>query len=89
MALLVWNLIEHTLRQYVRNNDVELPGWDNKKTRRPTAFMMSIMFSGLQIIRVGTTCRMTDVQCRYLQALGLDQQHILSPSPPSNYGQIN
>jgi len=90
MALLVWNLIEHTLRQHVRNNDVELPGWDNKKTRRPTAFMMSTMFSGLQIIRIGTTCRLsmplTDVQRRYLQALGLEQQHILSPSPPSSYG---
>jgi transposase len=90
MALLVWNLIEHTLREHVRNNDVGLPGWDNKKTYRPTAFMMSTMFSGLQIIRVGKICRLTmsltDVQCRYLQALGLHQQHLLSSSPPLNSG---
>ena len=33
MALLIWNLIEHVLRQHVLDNDVELPGWDNKKTR--------------------------------------------------------
>lgn len=86
MALLVWNLIEHTLRQHVFVHDAELPGWDNKKTRRPTAFMMSIMFSGLQIVRVGEICRLsmplTDAQRRYLQALGLAQQQILSPSQP-------
>jgi len=90
MALLIWNLIEHVLRQHVLENDVELPGWDKKKTRRPTAFMMSTMFFGLQIIRFGAICRLamplTDVQCQYLQALGLKQQHILSPFPPSSYG---
>lgn len=90
MALLIWNLIEHVLRQHVLENDVELPGWDNKKTRRPTAFMMSTMFAGLQIVRFGVICRLamplTDIQCQYLQALGLKQQHILSPYPPSGYG---
>jgi len=90
MALLISNLIEHALRQHVLENDVELPGWDNKKTRRPTAFMMSTMFSGLQIVRFGAICRLamplTDVQCQYLQALGLKLQHLLSPSPPSSYG---
>jgi transposase len=37
MALLIWNLIEHVLRQYIKEHDVELPGWDNKPTWRPTA----------------------------------------------------
>lgn len=32
MALLIWDLIEHVLRQHVLENDVGLPGWDNKKT---------------------------------------------------------
>lgn len=90
LALLIWNLIEHTLREHVRHNDVELPGWDNKKTRRPTAFMMSTMFSGLQIVRVGATCRLsmplTDVQGRYLKALGLTLQHLTSHSSPLNSG---
>jgi transposase len=88
LALLVWNLIEHTLREHVRLNDAELPGWDKKKTRRPTAFMLSTMFAGLQTVRVGAICRLsiplTDVQCRYLQALGLTQQHLTS-----HYSQLN
>jgi transposase len=33
MALLVWNLIEHLLRQHVLENNVGLPNWDNKKDK--------------------------------------------------------
>jgi hypothetical protein len=32
------------------------------------------------------TMPLTDIQCQYLQALGLKQQHILSPYVPSSYG---
>jgi transposase len=85
MALLVWNLIEHVLRQHVSENDVALPGWDNKLTQRPTAFMMSTKFSGLQIVRIGGFCQLamplTNVQQLYLKALGLAEQHFLSPTP--------
>jgi transposase len=90
MSLLVWNLIEHVLRQHVSEKNVDLPGWDNKRTRRPTAFMMSTKFSGLQILRIGAICRLamplTDVQQFYLNALGLTEQHFLTPAPFSNYG---
>lgn len=84
MALLVWNLIENVLRQHVSDNDVDLPGWDNKQTRRPTAFMMSTKFLGLQIVRIGGNCQLalplTDDQRLYLQALGLAEHHFLSPA---------
>ena len=88
MALLIWNLIEHVLRQYVAERDVVLPGRDNKSTPRPTAFMMSTKFLGLQIVRVGVICRLakplTTVQRIFLQALGLAERHLLVPSsvPP-------
>ena len=62
MVLLIWNLIEHVLRQHVLENDAELPGRDNKKTRRPTAFMMNTMFAGLQIVRFGAICRLASVK---------------------------
>ena len=88
MALLIWNLIEHVLRQYVAEGDVKLPGWDNKSTTRPTAFLMSTKFLGLQIVRVGAVCRLakplTRVQRLFLQALGLVERHLLVPAsiPP-------
>jgi transposase len=89
MALLIWNLIEHVLRQYVAQRDVELPGWDNKSTRRPTAFMMSTKFLGLQTVRVGARCRLamplTPVQHLFLEALGLAEGHLLMPSSATDY----
>jgi len=44
MSLMIWNLLEHTLRQHIKEYEVTLPGWDKKQTTRPTAFMMSIKF---------------------------------------------
>jgi transposase len=83
IALLVWNLIEHVLRQYVIIHDVNLPGWDNKKTRRPTSFMMSTKFMGIQIIRIGCARRLarplSDVQFMYLKAMGLTEQSLIMP----------
>jgi transposase len=91
MALLIWNLIEHVLRQHVAERDVELPGWDNKSTRRPTAFMMSTKFLGLQVMRVGALCRLanplTPVQHRFLEALGLAESHLLMPSSAADCAQ--
>lgn len=75
ISLMVWNLIEYTLRLYIKESGVTLPGWDNKQTKRPTAFMMSTKFMGLQVVRVAGTCRLaaplTDGQKRYLNALNL------------------
>ena len=81
ISLMVWNLIEHTLRQYIKKNEATLPGWDNKKTTRPTAFMMSIKFMGLQVVKMAGMCRLatplTDAQKRYLNALNLSEADLL------------
>jgi transposase len=81
ISLMVWNLIEHTLRQYIKECEVTLPGWDKKQTTRPTAFMMSTKFMGLQVVRVSGICRLaaplTDGQKRYLNALNLSEADLL------------
>jgi transposase len=81
ISLMVWNLIEHTLRQYIKECEVTLPGWDKKQTTRPTAFMMSTKFMGLQVVRVSGMCRLaaplTDGQKRYLNALNLSEADLL------------
>ena len=90
IALLVYSLIEFALRHYVDQHDQYLPGWDNKLTQRPTAFMMSTKFIGLLLVRVGNQCRLsrplTHVQRRYLQALKLSQSHLINTSLASDYG---
>ena len=81
ISLMVWNLIEHTLRQHIKENETTLPGWDNKQTTRPTAFMMSIKFMGLQVVKMAGMCRLaaplTDAQKRYLNALNLSEADLL------------
>jgi transposase len=81
ISLMIWNLIEHTLRQHIKECGATLPGWDKKQTKRPTAFMMSIKFMGLQVVRVAGMCRLTtqltDGQKRYLNALNLSEADLL------------
>jgi len=52
-----------------------------KKTRRPTAFMMSTKFMGLTVVRVAGRCKftsqLTDTQHRYLTALHLSENDLL------------
>ena len=83
ISLLVWNLIEHTLRTTLAAQGDTIPGWDEKPTTRPTAFMMSTKFIGLQVVAIGRERRLaqplTSVQKRYLEALGLDEAQLLSP----------
>lgn len=82
MALLVWNLIEHCLRQHIKEYSVVLPGWDKKPTQRPTAFMMSTKFLGLTVVSVSGVRRLasviTDTQQRYLIALNLSKDDLLN-----------
>lgn len=81
ISLMIWNLIEHTLRQYIKEYEITLPGWDKKQTTRPTAFMMSTKFLGLQVVRVAGMCQLatplTDGQKRYLNALNLSEADLL------------
>jgi transposase len=83
ISLLVWNLMENTLRKHLAEQGTSIPGWDNKPTTRPTTFMMSTKFVGLQIVRMGEGRRLarplTSVQQRYLSALGLEERDLLSP----------
>jgi len=81
MALMIWNLIEHTLRLHIKESGGTLPGWDNKPTRRPTTFMMSTKFLGIQIVRIAGLCRLaealTDTQRQYMAALQLSKTDLL------------
>ena len=53
ISLLIWRLIEHTLRSELKARDTTLPGWDNKPTQRPSAYMMSWKFKGIIVLCVG------------------------------------
>jgi hypothetical protein len=75
LSLLPWRLIELSMRQHLEQQQTELPGWNNKPTTRPTTFMMTTRFQGIQVLKLGQrrwlARKLSEVHKRYLAALGL------------------
>jgi transposase len=73
LALLLWRLMERTMRTYVDTTRTSLPGWDKKATERPTAFMMITKFAGVIVLQCGHDRQLARplsvVQQQYLTAL--------------------
>ncbi|MGB4406972.1 MAG: IS1634 family transposase, partial [Sphaerochaeta sp.] len=82
VALLIWRLMERQMRMYLAHEGKRLPGWDNKPTDRPTSFMMSTVFYGIQVARPRRgepvlLKALSDRQMQFLEALGLDERVFL------------
>ena len=75
ISLLIWRLIERSLRKHVKETGCPLPGWDNKPTSSPTALMVVSKFKNTTVIRIGAHRRLNrplnSVQFEWLEALGL------------------
>ena len=75
ISLLIWRLIERSLRRHVEKTGRPLIGWDNKPTTRPTPLMVTSKFRNITVIRIGSQRRLNrplnPVQLHWLQALGL------------------
>ena len=71
LALLLWRLMERSLRDYIDTTGTTVTGWDKKATDRPTTFMMVTKFSGLIVVKV-------DEQRDLARALSLVQQQYLT-----------
>ena len=83
LALLVWRLIERTLRVHVETTGKPLPGWDKKTTQKPTAFMMITKFSAVIVLKVGAQRQFAQplslIQQQYLWALGIPDTYFTVP----------
>ena len=51
LALMVWRLMERTMRISLKESDSKVVGWNNRKTSRPTSFMMTTKFLSVIVIR--------------------------------------
>ena len=73
VSLLIWRLMERSMRQYVETNDCELPGWVRRKTKKPTSFMMTTKFASVMVIAIGSHRQLAKplkpFQLEYLKAL--------------------
>jgi len=85
LSLLIWRLIELQMRSHLEKEQTTIPGWDNKPTERPTTFMMTTKFDNIRIIKIrqqrALNGRLSDVQERYLVALGLTITIFTEPTP--------
>ncbi len=83
IALLLWRLIERTLRKYVKDTGQTLPGWDGRRTTRPTAFMMTTKFIKIFVVRIDGVRKLArplePYQLEYLKALGLTPRVFSDP----------
>jgi len=84
-SLLVWRLMERSMRQYVAQTGEKLPGWDHKPTDRPTSFMMTTKFMGIMVIKIGNERRLSKPlnldQEAFLIALGINPTWLIRPQP--------
>ncbi len=84
-SLLIWRLMERSMRQYVEQTGEKLPGWDHKPTDRPTSFMMTKKFMGTMVIKIGNERRFSKPlhsdQEAFLMALGINSSWLIKPRP--------
>jgi transposase len=84
LALLIWRLMERSLRLHVEMSGNTLPGWDKQETTRPTAFMMMTKFAAVMVLKVGPQRQLAQalsaVQQQYPAALGVPTAYFTGAS---------
>ena len=83
ISLLIWRLMERSMRQYVEANNCTLTGWERRPTKKPTSFMMTTKFAGILVITIGSNRQLAkplkDFQLEYLQAMGVTAEVFTVP----------
>ncbi len=83
LALMIWRLMERTMRANLAAHKSKITGWVNRQTSRPTSFMMTTKFSGIFVLKEGKARRLsktlTSLQLSYLQILDLKPDIFLNP----------
>ena len=83
IALMVWRLMERSMRAHVQKANTTLPGWDNRTTAKPTAFMMTTAMTGIMVAVIAGQRHMLrgpgPDQIAFLEALGLGPPAFLDP----------
>lgn len=84
LALMIWRLMERTMRVSLKGSNSKVEGWNNRQTSRPTAFMMPTKFVSVIVIRTDESRFLAEpldpIQERYLTILGLSAAVFTSPS---------
>lgn len=75
LSLLIWRLMERSMRQYIEEHDCTLTGWEGRPTKKPTTFMMTTKFSSILVITVGHHRQLArplkGLQRQYMEAMNV------------------
>ena len=83
VALMIYRLMERTMRAHLKVTKKDLIGWEKRKTDKPTAFMMTTVIVGFMVAAVaGERILLGQPNARqsdFLSALGLSIDVFLNP----------
>jgi transposase len=83
LALMVWRLMERTMRISLKQDESKIDGWNKRKTSRPTSFMMTTKFPAVIVIRTHKERFLAEpldpIQEQYLHILGLSAAVFTDP----------
>ena len=84
LTLMVWRLMERTMRISLKEGNAKVVGWNNRQTSRPTTFMMTTKFVSVIVIRTAERRFLAEpldqIQESYLRILGLSAAVFTNPS---------
>jgi hypothetical protein len=84
LALMIWRLMERTMRVSLKESNTKVEGWNNRQTSRPTSFMMTTKFVSVIVLRTDERRFLAEpldpIQQRYLRILGLSAAVFTNPS---------
>jgi len=83
LALLIWRLMERTMRMNLRASDSTITGWEKRQTSRPTSLMLTTKFLGIFVLVSSLQRRLArplnHLQLQYLKILELTPEIFLNP----------
>jgi len=83
ITLLIWRLMERSMRQHLEKTESEITGWKNRPTKRPTSFMMTTKFLSILVARSGKRRQIgkpfKPVQLEFLQAMDVSPEVFFNP----------
>jgi transposase len=83
LSLMIWRLMERTMRMFLKEREITITGWEKRQTSRPTSFMMTTRFLSVIVLRTSLGRLLgnpfDDVQLAYLKALGMTPEIFTKP----------
>lgn len=83
ISLLIWRLIERSMRQYIKQNQTTMTGWVKRRTKRPTSYMMSTKFHTIHVLTIDKHRQLAKplnpVHLEYLKALNVQPEVFVTP----------